>query len=299
MSQGSHAAGERPTGRQARLLDPASADLSLLQDRQVAVLGFGPVASGHALNLRDSGVDVRIGVPAESRAAARAEVEGLLVVEAAVAVTQADIVVLPTDDSHDLTGVPALLHAGLEPGDLVLVTGGEPVHRGGLTVPPGVDLVVLQAIGGPERLRGEYLDGRGVPCLVAVEADPSGVAWPVLTAYSQALGALRSGALVTSAEELTEASRYADTAVHEAVRHLVQDGFDTLVARGTAEEVAYLVTLHELKERIDAAWVVGFGTERVGDRQAAELSSRRAVARATHQIDQVGRRVRALMSWIR
>lgn len=299
MSQGPTAASDGSAGRQARLLDPSSADLTLLQDRQVAVLGFGPIASGHALNLRDSGVDVRIGVPAESRAAARAEVEGLLVVEAAAAVAQADIVVLPTDDSLDMSSVRELLQAGLEAGDLVLVTGGAPVHRDDLTVPAGVDLVVLQSIGGPERLRGEYLDGRGVPCLVAVESDPSGVAWPVLTAYSQALGALRSGALVTSAQELTEASRYADTAVHEAVQHLVQDGFDTLVGRGTAEEVAYLVTLHELKQRIDAAWVAGFGTEQVADREAAGLSSRRAVARATHQIDQVGRRVRALMSWIR
>lgn len=285
--------------RQARLLDPNSADLSLLQDRQVAVLGFGPTASGHALNLRDSGVDVRIGVPAHSRAAARAEVEGLLVVEATSAVAQADIVVLPTDDSLDLTGAPELLRAGLEPGDMVLVTGGAPVHRDGLIVPEGVDLVVLQAIGGPDRLRGEYLDGRGVPCLVAVESDPSAVAWPVLTAYCQALGALRSGALVTSAAELTEAGEYAEGAVHEATRRIVEQGFDTLVGRGVGEEVAYLVTLHALKERIDAAWVAGFGTEQVTDRDAAELSSRRAVARATHPIEQVGRRVRALMSWIR
>ena len=286
-------------GRQARLLDPNSADLSLLQDRQVAVLGFGPVASGHALNLRDSGVDVRIGVPAQSRAAARAEVEGLLVVEATSAVAQSDIVVLPTDDSPDLTDVPELLAAGLEPGDMVLVTGGAPVHRDHLTVPEGVDLVVLQAIGGPDRLRGEYLDGRGVPCLVAVEANPSTVAWPVLTAYAQALGALRSGALVTSAAELTEAGEYAEGAVHEATRRIVEQGFDTLVGRGVGEEVAYLVTLHALKERIDGAWEAGFGTEQVTDPDAAQLSSRRAVARATHPIEQVGRRVRALMSWIR
>ncbi|WP_161958434.1 hypothetical protein [Ornithinimicrobium cavernae] len=285
--------------RRATLLEPDSADLTLLQDRQVAVLGFGPIASGHALNLRDSGVDVRVGVLAESRAAVRAEVEGLLVVAPEDAVRQADIVVVPTDDSTDPATLQQLLETGLETGDLVLVTGGDPVHGGEVTVPEGVDLVVLQTIGGPERLRTEYLDGRGVPCLVAVETDASRVAWPVLTAYCQALGALRSGALVTSAAELTEASRYADTAVHEAVQRLVEDGFDRLVERGTAEEVAYLVTLHELKDRIDTAWAAGFGTEQVPDHDAAELSSRRAVARAAHPIEQVGRRVRALMSWIR
>lgn len=284
---------------QARLLNPDSADLTLLQDRQVAVLGFGPIASGHALNLRDSGVDVRVGVPAESRAAARAEVEGLLVVTPQDALRQADIVVLPTDDSTDTGPLAPLLDSGLEPGDLVLVTGAEPVHTGEVGVPEGVDLVLLVGIGGPDRLRGEYLDGRGVPALVAVQTDATGVAWPVLTAYSQAVGSLRSGALVTTAAELAGASRYAEENLHARVQSLVEEGFDTLVGRGTAEEVAYLVTLHELKNRIDTAWAAGFGTEQVPDRQAAELPSRRAVARAAHPIEQVGRRVRALMSWIR
>jgi len=287
------------TGRQAHRLDPDSADLTLLQDRQVAVLGFGPVASGHALNLRDSGVDVRVGVRADSRAAARAEVEGLLVVEVPAAIATADIVVLPTDDSADPATLHAVLREGLEPGDLVLVTGGGPVHHGAVTVPDGVDLVVLQGIGGADRLRGEYLDGRGVPCLVAVETDASGVAWPVLTAYCQALGALRSGALVTSAAELAETEQYADEAVHAPVRRLVESAFDTLVERGASEEVAYLATLHELKQRMDTAWAAGFGRDQVPDRAAAELPTRGAVARATHPIEQVGRRVRALMSWIR
>lgn len=285
--------------RRARQLDPESADLTLLQDRQVAVLGFGPVASGHALNLRDSGVDVRVGVRPDSRAAGRAEVEGLLVVEVADAVTTADIVVLPTDDSVDLPAVQPVLDAALEPGDLILVTGGGPVHHGTVRAPAGVDLVVLQGIGGPDRLRGEYLDGRGIPCLVAVETDASGVAWPVLTAYAQALGALRSGALVTSAAELAEAEEYAEAAVHTQVRRLVESGFDTLVGRGVSEEVAYLATLHELKQRVDTAWASGFGTDQVPDRAAAELPTRDAVARATHPIEQAGRRVRALMSWIR
>nr|WP_281497074.1 hypothetical protein [Ornithinimicrobium sp. F0845] len=270
-----------------------------MQDRQVAVLGFGPVASGHALNLRDSGVDVRVGVPPDSRAAARAEVEGLLVVEVPDAVATADIVVLPTDDSTDPATLAPVLEAGLEPGDLILVTGGGPVHHGAVRPPEGVDLVVLQGIGGADRLRGEYLDGRGIPCLVAVETDASGVAWPVLTAYCQALGALRSGALVTSAAELAETEEYADEAVHREVRRLVESGFDTLVGRGVSEEVAYLATLHELKQRVDTAWAAGFGTDHVPDRAAAELPSRSAVARAAHPIEQVGRRVRALMSWIR
>lgn len=278
----------------AQMLDPNSADLTLLQDRQVAVLGFGPIASAHALNLRDSGVDVRVGVPADSRAAARAEAEGLLVVEAAAAVTQADILVLTPADVA--TAQPLLAH--LEPGDLVLVTDGGPI-RDGLSLPEGVDCVVLREIGGADRLRGEYLDGRGVPALVAVETDASGVAWPVLTAYSAALGALRSGAMVTSAAELTEAEEYAEGAVHEATRRIVEQGFDTLVGRGVGEEVAYLVTLHALKERIDEAYEEGFGTSGAHPGDASEAPSRRAAAASAHPIEAVGRRVRALMSWIR
>lgn len=283
----------------AAQLDPDSADLTLLQDRQVAVLGFGPLATAHALNLRDSGVDVRVAAPADSRAAGRAEVEGLLVVEAAAALAQADIIVLPTDGPAEVLEAQPLLRETLEPGDLVLVTGGAPIRFDGLTVPNGVDLVVLQEIGGADRLRGEYLDGRGVPCLVGVETDATGVAWPVLTAYCAALGALRSGALVSSASELAEAAAYADGAVHEATRRLVEDGFDALVDRGVGEEVAYLVTLHELRARIEAACSVGYGTDDVPAEQVAEAPSRRAVAQAAHPLDAVGQRVRALMSWRR
>ncbi len=285
--------------RQARQLDPDTADLTLLQDRQVAVLGFGPIASGHALNLRDSGVDVRVGVDAESRAAARAEIEGLLVTEPEAAVQQADIIVLPSDDSVDPATFQHLLDAHLEAGDLILLTDPTPAHRERVRAPQGVDLVVLQGIGGADRLRSEYLDGRGVPCLVAVAADATGVAWPVLTAYCQSLGSLRSGALVTGVGELAEATAYADRAVHTAVQRLVEDGFDTLVQQGATEEVAYLVTLHELKDRVDTAWAAGFGTEQVPDADAAALPTRSAVARAAHPIEQAGRRVRALMSWIR
>lgn len=278
----------------ARVLDPNSADLTLLQDRQVAVLGFGPVTSAHALNLRDSGVDVRVGVPADSRAAARAGAEGLLVVEAPAAVSQADILVLSPADVPAAT--PLLTH--LEPGDLVLLTDGGPVLDG-LSLPTGVDCVVLQEIGGADRLRGEYLDGRGVPALVAVETDASGVAWPVLTAYAAALGALRSGALVTSAAELVQASEYAEGAVHEATRRIVEEGFDTLVGRGVGEEVAYLVTLHALKERIDDAYEDGFRGGVTHATETGEVPSRRAAVASAHPIEAVGRRVRSLMSWIR
>lgn len=318
-----------------RLLAPDAADLSLLQDRQVAVLGFGAVAAAHALNLRDSGVDVRVGLPPDSRGAARADMEGLLVVAPEEACAHADVVVVPADEHTDLSGLATVLEGRLDPEDMVLVTAGEPVRYGHLRVPPGVDLVMLRGIGGGERMRSEYLDGRGVPALVDVVVDATGVAWPVLTAYAAALGALRSGAMVVSAAHEAEATRFASLAVHDSVQRLVEAGFETLTEAGVEPELAYLACLHELKERMDLVWAGGFAVEHgpdggvgrpdggvVDERVRAALRriwqdvhdgdgaaeqpttapvapTRRAAAGAAHPLEQVGRRVRAMMSWIR
>lgn len=319
-----------------RLLAPEAADLSLLQDRQVAVLGFGPVAAAHALNLRDSGVDVRVGLPPDTRGAARAEMEGLLVVPPEDACAHADVVVLPADEPNGVEDLTALLQGRLEPEDMVVVTAGDPVRFGHLEVPPGVDLVMLRGIGGGDRMRSEYLDGRGVPALVDVVVNATGVAWPVLTAYAAALGALRSGAMVVSAGHEAEATRFATVAVHDAVQRLVEAGYETLTEAGVEPELAYLACLHELKERMDLVWTGGFSAEhgpdggvgradagvvdervratlrRVwdevhhGDGPAADgrdtapvAPTRRAAADGAHPLEQVGRRVRAMMSWIR
>lgn len=319
------------------LLDPASADLTLMQDRQVAVLGYGQVAAAHALNLRDSGIDVRVGLEPDSRAAGRAEVEGLLVVPPGEAVAQADVVVVPAGESPDLASLQRLL-AGLEPEDLVLVTDGSAVRFDGLAVPAGVDLVMLRTVGGGSRMRSEFLDGRGAPCLVAVHTDATGLAWPVLTAYAQATGALRSGAIVTTVDHDAHAARFAEVAVHDSVDRLVEGAFDVLSDAGVEPEVAYLAILHGLRERIERVYAEGYVAlhapdsetgrgagqvdpglsdrlgrawtqvttgsagrpEAVGAGQQEDLPpSRREAARAAHPLQQVGRRVRDLMSWAR
>src|SRR5690606_16718058 len=165
------------------------------------------------------------------------------------------------DEHTDVAALAAVLDGRLEPEDMVVVTAGEPVRFGRLSVPPGVDLVMLRGVGGGDRMRSEDLDGRGAPALVDGVVDATGMAWPVLTAYAAALGALRSGAVVVTAAQEAEAVRFASLAVHDSVQRLVESGFEVLTGAGIAPEVAYLTCLHELKERIDLVWAGGFAAE--------------------------------------
>lgn len=294
------------------MLDPDSADLTLLQDRQVAVLGYDAMAAAHALNLRDSGVDVWIGVAPDSRLAARAEMEGLTVSPPEQAVEHCDIILVPGVEgaltpaqAHELVeGYQRLIDEHTEPGDLVVVTSGRLVHGGGLTVPEGVDLAMLRTIGDGDRVREEYLDGRGSPALVAVARDGSGAARATLTAYAAAMGSLRSGAILTTVEHEAQAMDYAEEHVLGPLQRTVEAAFEALVEQGVEEEVAYLAVVHELKTRVDQIYAAGFATQhgpeaQPDDGRTGAPASRRAAARAAHPLEQVGRRVRAMVSWIR
>lgn len=286
------------------LLDPDSADLSLLQDRQVAVLGYDAMAAAHALNLRDSGVDVRVGIDPDSRAAARAELDGLMVLAPAEAVAACDIVLVAPEDGvvpgltdQDLQG---LLAEHTEPGDMVIVTGAASPPP----VPDGVDLAMLAAVGDGDRVREEYLDGRGSPALVAVARDESGAAWATLSAYAAAMGSLRSGAVLTTFEHQSLAEERAEQRVHRPLLQALTDTFDELVAQGVEEEVAYLAVVHDLKARVDRVYVAGLAAQHgpdghPGDQPLDGARSRREASRAAHPLEQVGRRVRSMMSWIR
>jgi ketol-acid reductoisomerase len=249
------------------MLDPDTADLSLLQDRQVAVLGYDAVAAAHALNLRDSGVDVRVGVDPDSRGAARAEADGLTVLDPAAAADASDILLVPTGrpgtghGEHDPALVARLLADHTEPGDLVVVTSGIALDSTGPVVPDGVDLVMVHAMADGRTLREEYLDGRGCPALVAVERDGSGAAWATLTAYAAAMGSLRSGAVITTLAHHALAERFADVAVHGVMQQVVETAFDTLVQAGVEPEVAYLATVHELKARTDQVYAAGYASQ--------------------------------------
>jgi ketol-acid reductoisomerase len=288
----------------SRLLDPDSADLTLLQDRQVAVLGYDAMAAAHALNLRDSGVDVRVGIDPDSRAAGRAELDGLMVLSPTEAVAACDIVLLAAEDGAvpGLTGaaLQTLLEEHTEPGDMVIVTGA----TGPPSVPDGVDLAMLAAVGDGDRVREEYLDGRGSPALVAIARDESGAAWATLTAYAAAMGSLRSGAVITTLEHQSLAQDLSERRVHMPLLQALTDTFDELVQQGVEEEVAYLAVVHDLKTRVDAIYVAGLAAQHgpdghPGDQPLDGARSRREAARAAHPLERVGQRVRAMMSWIR
>lgn len=296
-------------------LDPDSADLTLLQDRQVAVLGFDALAAAHALNLRDSGVDVWIGTDPDSRLAARAEMEGLPVVPPAEAVGRCDIVLLPRPGhgEHDPASVQRLVSDHTDPGDLVIVTSAAAIQDGLLTVPDGVDLAMLRTVGDGDRVRDEYLDGRGCPALVAVAHDHSGAAWATLTAYAAAMGSLRSGAIVTTVAHEAHAMAASRERIQRPLQQALESAFETLVADGVEPEVAYVALVHELKTQVDQIYVAGFATQHgpsgqpAADRPAnaehtqehPEASSRRQAAADAHPLEQAGRRVRQMTSWLR
>lgn len=284
-------------------LDPDSADLTLLQDRQVAVLGFDSLAAAHALNLRDSGVDVWVGTAPDSRLAGRAEVEGLAVAAPEEAVRRCDIVLVPemSHGEHAPDVLRSLVAGHTEEGDLVIVTGPSTVHEGGLVVPDGVDLAMLRTIGDGHRVREEYLDGRGCPALVAVERDGSGAAWATLTAYAAAMGSLRSGAVVTTIEHEARAMGVAQDRIHVPLQQALESAYEDLVGGGVEPEVAYVALVHDLKTRVDQIYASGFASQHgpAGQDRVEASASRRDAARSAHELEQAGRRVRAMTSWLR
>ncbi len=311
------------------------ADLTLMQDRQVAVLGFGNQGAAHALNLRDSGVDVRVGLPEDSRRSAHAEAEGLTVVTPARACADADFIVMLAS-GHRQAAVYADAVAGhLEPGDALLFTRGSTVRFGDLTPPAGVDVLMVAPQAEGHLVRREYVDGRGVPCLLAVEQDATGVAWDLGAAYAAAIGGLRAGGLRTTFAEEAESRAFGRLAVQDGTTGLVQAGYDTLVDAGYSPQLAYLACLHDLKQTVDELYVGGLASQRgpgagaggpdddggivdaavrarmaqlldevrrgqrPGAANGSPASTRRRAAEQAHPIEQVGRELRALMGWIR
>jgi len=247
------------------------ADLSLIQGRTVAVLGYGSQGHAHALSLRDSGVDVRVGLNEGSSSRAKAEAEGLRVVTPAEAVAEADFVVVLTPDQTQRGLYADAIAPNLADGDVLLFAHGFNIRFGYIEPPASADVVMVAPKGPGHLVRREYVDGRGVPVIVAVEQDASGQAWPLALSYAKAIGGLRAGGIKTTFTEETETDLFGEQAVLcGGASALVQAGFETLVEAGYQPEVAYFECLHELKLIVDLMYEGGIAKQRWSVSDTAE-----------------------------
>ncbi len=247
------------------------ADLSIIQGRKVAVIGYGSQGHAHALSLRDSGVDVRVGLAEGSKSKAKAEAEGLPVKSVADATAEADLVVILTPDQVQRTVYAEEIKPNLKEGAALLFGHGFNIRFGYITPEPGSDVIMVAPKGPGHLVRREYVDGRGVPVLVAVEQDASGGAWDLAKSYAKAIGGLRAGGIRTTFTEECETDLFGEQAVLcGGASQLVMYGFETLVEAGYQPEVAYFECLHELKLIVDLMIEGGIAKQRWSVSDTAE-----------------------------
>jgi ketol-acid reductoisomerase len=287
------------------------ADLSIIQGRTVAVLGYGSQGHAHALSLRDSGVDVRVGLPEGSKSRPKAEAEGLRVVTPAEAAAEADLIMILAPDHIQRTLYAESVEPNLQDGDALFFGHGFNIRFGYIKPPAGVDVAMVAPKGPGHLVRREFENGKGVPCLVAVEQDASGNALALALSYAKGIGGARAGVIKTTFTEETETDLFGEQAVLcGGMSALVTAGFETLTEAGYQPEIAYFECLHELKvidahvketmkdvlARIkDGTWAAEFIADQ--DAGAPDFKRRRAEAEA-HPIEDTGRKLRGLMSWV-
>ena len=247
------------------------ADLSVVQGRHVAVLGYGSQGHAHALSLRDSGVDVRVGLPEQSRSRPKAEAEGLRVVTPYEACEEADLIVVLAPDPAQRDLYKEAIEPNLVEGDALFFGHGFNIRFGYIQPPADVDVCMVAPKGPGHLVRREFSEGRGVPVLVAVENDASGKAWELALSYAKGIGGLRAGGIRTTFTEETETDLFGEQAVLcGGASALVQAGFETLVEAGYQPEVAYFECLHELKLIVDLMYEGGIAKQRWSVSDTAE-----------------------------
>ena len=247
------------------------ADLSLLAGKKIAVVGYGSQGHAHALNLRDSGMDVRIGLRRDSGSWKKAEAAGFPVQEVGPAAAEADVVMILTPDEVASQMYASDIEAALRPGSYLACAHGFNIHFRKIVPPANVNVFMVAPKGPGHLVRSEYEKGRGVPCLIAIAQDPSGDAKPVSLAYASAIGGGRAAVLETSFKEETETDLFGEqTVLCGGVTELMRAGFETLVEAGYAPEMAYFECLHEMKLIVDLIYEGGITNMRYSISNTAE-----------------------------
>ncbi len=234
------------------------ADSSLLASKKVAILGYGSQGHAHALNLKESGVDVRVGLREGSSSKPKAEAAGLKVLPTAQAVAEADIIMVLLPDTEQRHVYAADIAPNLQPGNSIAFAHGFNIHFKLIEPPEGVDVWMIAPKGPGHLVRRTYEEGGGVPCLVAVAQDASGKAKQTALAYAQGIGGTRAGVLDTTFQEETETDLFGEQVVLcGGLVELIKGGFQTLVEAGYQPESAYFETLHEVKLIVDLIYEGG------------------------------------------
>ncbi|MCS6964754.1 MAG: ketol-acid reductoisomerase [Thermoflexus sp.] len=327
----------------ARIYYDADADLSLLNGRRIAVLGYGSQGHAHALNLKDSGCNVCVGLYPGSKSWEKAQADGLPVYEVPEAVRRSDIIVMLVPDPAQPALYREAVAPNLAPGKTLMFAHGFNIRFGQIVPPPDVDVSMVAPKSPGHRMREVFKEGGGVPALVAVHQDATGKALATALAYAKGIGCTRAGVIETTFAEETETDLFGEQVVLcGGVSHLIKAAFETLVEAGYQPEVAYFECLHELKLIVDLMYQGGLSYMRYSVSDTAEhgdyVSGPRVIdehVRATmkqileeirngsyaeswieenakgrpwfnakreeerqHPIEQVGRRLRAMMPWL-
>ena len=247
------------------------ADRSLIANRKVAVLGYGSQGHAHALNLKESGIDVRVGLREGSSSKAKAEAAGLVVKSTADAVAEADLIMILLPDTEQRDVYEADIAPNLSAGDVLAFAHGFNIRFGQIVPPADVDVVMIAPKGPGHLVRRTYTEGGGVPCLIAVHQDASGSARGIAMAYADAIGGARAGVLETTFPEETETDLFGEQVVLcGGLTSLIKAGFETLVEAGYQPEAAYFECLHEVKLIVDLIYEEGITGMRYSISDTAE-----------------------------
>ncbi|HLI32452.1 MAG TPA: ketol-acid reductoisomerase [Solirubrobacteraceae bacterium] len=253
------------------MLYDQDADLTLLDGKTVAIIGYGSQGHAHALNLSDSGVSVVVGLRPDSASAQKAREEGLAVHDVAEAASLGDLVMMLVPDERHREIYESAVADGMAAGKMLLFGHGFSIHYGEVTPPPSVDVAMVAPKGPGHLVRRQYTEGSGVPALIAVHQDASGNARALALAYAKGIGATRAGVIETTFKDETETDLFGEQAVLcGGASALVQAGFETLVEAGYDPEMAYFECLHELKLIADLMYEKGLAGMRFSISNTAE-----------------------------